>query len=89
MKLETIERLKELAGLDEEIEIRTHQRAALKTQLVDLMAKREALLDIVHSDETFAKDLHRRKGRKPKETTPEGSTPTPAKKRGAKVDVAS
>ena len=83
MKIETIEKLKELVDIDANLASLQSQRAALKTTFVELTEKRMAIIDEIHSDESVARDLYRRKPRTKKEpdANPDG-TPGVAKKRG-------
>lgn len=96
MKIETVEKLRDLARVGAAIESLLAQRKKLneehaenilkiRQEIEKLAAEREAILDDVHADESVAKDLRRKRGRKPAE----GGNPAmaPAKKKGAKGDA--
>lgn len=91
MKIETVEKLRDLANVDASIESMNGQRktlneehaanvARIREELAKLATEREAILEVIHSDESVAKDLRKRRG--PKKEKVEGEKPTPAKKRG-------
>lgn len=104
MLMATLEKMRELAEIDVQIEALKGQRKSLDAEHFANVAKirgdldalgktRETVLEAINADESVAKDLRKRAGRKPKteektEEKTEGATPTPAKKRGAK-DAAS
>lgn len=99
MKMETVEKIRQLAEVDAQIESLKSQRKSLDAEHAANVAKirgdldvlgktRETVLEAINADESVAKDLRKRAGRKPKtEEKTEGEVKA-AKKRGAK-DAAS
>lgn len=100
MLMATVEKMRVLAEVDAQIESLKSQRKSLDAEHAANVAKirgdldalnktREAVLEDINADESVAKDLRKRAGRKAK--TEEAKTedePKAAKKRGAK-DAAS
>ncbi len=97
MKIETVEKLRDLANVDAAIGSMNEQRkklneehaanvARIREELAKLATEREAILEVIHADESVAKDLRKRRG--PKAATTEGEV-KPAKKRGKKDDASS